>query len=365
MKNILLVLSLFYSVFGLSLQKFIGNIKSISEKVHYFDKKLKPKPKELCLDCDNDSYYQYGPSIELELYQHLAFFNNDWQNSPFSNYKNYEIKFNSKNQKIEETLFENDNRIRVKVVYKYDDLNNKTSEIIYNRYLGNSIKNFNYNEQGELKTEYFTEEKYSSLKVFFYNNNKKIKTKIYNHNGFQYQIFHREVDSLDYKIQENYKVLNEIENYEFNKNDIIQRKLFDKNGDLINIKNYQLDSLKQINTFCRYYKDNLLIKEIRKSKNSTIKNAEYYYDDLTNFTYNENKKLITKERILEGKPFEYISYYYSNNLLSEVVTNAYFDTTYKINFEYKFDRKGNCIREIKYINGVKSYIIKREIKYYN
>jgi hypothetical protein len=118
---------------GLSQQNFIGNIKSISEKIHYFDKTKKPNPKEPCLDCDNDSYYQYGIRIEPELNEHLKIFNEDWKNSPFSNYKNYVIKYNSNNQMTEETLFENDNRIRAKIEYRYDDLNQKTTEVIYNR----------------------------------------------------------------------------------------------------------------------------------------------------------------------------------------------------------------------------------------
>jgi hypothetical protein len=75
--------------------------------------------------------------------------------------------------------------------------------------------------------------------------------------------------------------------------------------------------------------------------------------------------LIIKEGIFDGKPLEYVTYSYTNNLLSEVITNAYFDTTFKLNFEYEFDKKGNCIKEIKYVNGVKAYIIKRKIKYYN
>ena len=364
MKYLITLFTIFYSSLLLGQHNLIGNIKSISEKVYYFDKR-KPKPKEPCLDCDNDSYYQYGTSIEPELNLHLAIFVDDWKTSLFSNYKNYVVKFNINKQKTEEILFENDNRIRAKIEYKYDNLNRKTSEIIYNRYLGHSIKNYNYNEQEELKTEFETKENYSNLKILFYENSKKVKTEYYNQDGFKNQIMHKEIDSLGYEIHENYKVQNKIENYEFNKLDLIERKLDDKNGNMLNIKKYELDSLKLINTSSRYYTNNLLIKVIRNSKNNTIKGSEYYYDDVTNFTYNENKKLIIEERILEGKPFKHVTYSYTNTLLSEVTNNAYFDTTFKLNFEYEFDKKGNCIKEIKYVNGVKAYIIKRKIKYYN
>jgi hypothetical protein len=364
MKYLITLFTIFYSSLLLGQHNLIGNIKSISEKVHYFDKR-KPKPKEPCLDCDNDSYYQYGVRLEPEFSEHLELFNIDWETSPYSNYKNYIAKFNKESQKTEETLLENDNRIREKKEYRYDDLNQKTSEIIYNRYLGHSIKNYNYNEQGQLKSEYETEENYSKLKVYFYDKNKKIRTEIYGSKGFQYQIFHKEIDSVGYIIHENYKVKNKIEFYEFNKNNIIQRKLFDKNGDLLNIKNYQLDSLKLIVNYCRYYNNNLLVKEVRKLKNRTKDGDKYYYDDIKNYTYNENKKLIIKEGIFDGKPLEYVTYSYTNNLLSEVITNAHFDTTFKLNFEYEFDKKGNCIKEIKHVNGVKAYIIKRKIKYYN
>jgi hypothetical protein len=365
MKNIILKLFLFYCVFGLGQQKFSGKIKSIKEEVHYVLKKLKPKPKEPCFDCDNDSYYQYGIRIEPELNEHLVIFNDDWNTSPFSNYKNYIVKYNNENQKSEETLFENDNRIRAKIEYKYDDLNQKTSEIIFNRYRGHSIKKYNYSEQGELKSEFETGENYSNLRIYFYDKNKKTRTEYYDYLGFKYQIIHKEIDSLGFKINKNYKVKNNNEDTEYNENDLIQTKLFDKNGDLLYIKNYQFDSKMLINNFCRYYNNNLIEKEIRKSKNRSDNNVEHYYEDVTNYKYDENKRLILNERTFDGKPFQYVTYSYSKNLLSEVTTNAYFDTTYKLNFKYKFDKKGNCIREIKYVNGVKSYIIKRKIKYFN
>lgn len=364
MKNIILHLSLFYCVFGLGQQKFSGKIKSINEEVHYILKKLKPNLKEPCFDCDNDSYYQYGIRVEPELNEHLVIFKDEWNTSPFSNYKNYIVKFNNENQKSEETLFENDNRIRAKIEYKYDDLNQKTSEIIFNRSRGHSIKKYNNSKQGELKSEFETGENYSNLRINFYNNNKKIRTEYYGYLGFEYQIIYKEIDSLGFIIHKNYKVKNNLENYEYNENELIQTKLFDKNGDLLYIKNYQFDSIILINNFCRYYNNNLIVKEIIKSKNSTNDKVEYY-EVVTNYKYDENKRLILKDRTFEGKPFEYVSYSYSNNLLSEVTTNAYFNKTYKLNFKYKFDKEGNCIREIKYVNGVKSYIIKRKIKYYN
>ncbi|SEP55555.1 hypothetical protein [Flavobacterium urocaniciphilum] len=345
--------------------KFIGNIKTIKEKLIYLDSERKPKLNEPCLDCDNDSYYQYGTSIEPSLNEHTEIFDEQWIAAPFSNYKNKVIIFSKENLKTEEILFEHTKKVRAKVQYNYNDANQKISEVLYNRYLGHSIKNLNYDKSNNLKTEFYTTDNYSVFKNYFYENNVKVKTEIYNQSGFKNQIIHKETDSLGFRIQENYRISDKIDNYKFNKFDLYLKNTFDKNNNLLITNYYQLDSLKLVNTLSSFYKNGLIIKELRKQKKKINIDTIEYSDDITYYEYDIDNHLIKKERFINGKSFQKTTYKYSNNLLNEVLSNKWCEKEYKINFKYKFDKKGNCVKEYKFVNDKPAYLLKRKIQYYN
>jgi|GEM_PF-5470999 len=355
-----------------------GHVKSVREKVIF--KMYEEKVEEFVNDEGNiirrnytpnkgfsQSYYRESSLIRTPEHT-LKNFQKTWYFTHYSSYTNYSKSYSKTGKTILEKWYNDDNEIIDTIEYKYDTndslllkkvngWNTRTEEIIYNKSGIESITYRNedkyetnlwlekkaYNEQNkEVRRDFFRDTLYNSSTLFKYND----KGNIIEASEFQplEDVYSKnlktEADFLNIK---GYTIiyLNNI----YNDNRIIQSnkyKTVDRKAILNSSTYYNYEGDKFIITTKKFNKDNISIREF-EYKNNLLINERFFY---------------------RGNPNELKSFFYDNDnyLVKAIIKDR--EGTFNIEFKYKFDRKGNWIKQTKYVNGVPMYELIREIEYY-
>lgn len=351
----------------------IGNVKSVSEKIIYLIEE--PTLEENCLDCDSNSFYQFGILLITNPKDFEIFFKNDWQTTAGCSYKNIYKEFNIEKQKTKEIWFDYDNSKKEQFLYDYDNNNNIIREVNISNESYYTTNNFHYDYKNRLISENSSYSDFFSYETNHYDKlDRIIKKDYYNENGYDHSAFYNYNDIENSVLVENniatiktkYLISNAttITTTTSLEKNPIYKNYFNKENKIIEHHEYNFDEKlnkhflneKNINTFL----NNKLTQQKRIYKDHIIE---------VNFEYNEFKKLKKYTEITPWKENNVTrEYFYTNKLLSRIEIKD--QINYKKNktiltFEYKFDEKGNWIEQTKSVNSIPTFIWKREIKYYN
>lgn len=351
----------------------IDNVKSVSEKIVYLIEE--PTLEENCLDCDSNSFYQFGYVSINNPEDYEAFFNNYWRTTAGCTYKNFYKEFNLKKQKTKEIWFDYDNSKKEQFLYEYDNNNNKIRSINISNESYYQVDNFHYDNKNRLISE---NSSYTNSYIYKINNHDKldriIKTDYYDENGFNYSAFFS-YDDIENSvlIENNLEIVKTKDSITNIKTSAIatslekkptHKKYFNKDNKLIEHHKYNFD--KKLNKHYIYEKD---INTYLKDKVIKRQAIHEDYTIVENFDYNEFNKLKKYSKITPWKENNIVrEYFYINKLLSRIeIKNQVNNKKNKtiLTFEYKFDEKGNWIEQTKSVNSIPTFIWKRKIKYYN
>ena len=372
--KIIYILIILFSFDGIAQKNEIkDSVKSITEKITYLIEE--PILEQNCLDCDSDSFYQFGTFLVTTPEIFEIHFKNDWITTKGSTYKNSYKEFNIKNQKTKEIWFEHDNSKKEEFLYEYDDKNNnvRTINISHEDYY--QIDNFYYDYKNRLVSE---NSSYSNTFIYKINNydslDRKTKTDIYDENGYNHTDFYNYNDIENSVLVENNVAIIKTKDSITNSTTSItttslekkpvHKKYFNKEKKVTEYQQYMFDEKLNksyihetiINTFL----NNKLILRKEIGKDYTIEDSFGYNE------YGKIKKYTRKTPWKENN--ETIEYFYLNNLLSKIEIKRRFNNkkdNFTLTFDYKFDEKSNWIEQTKSVNSIPTYIWKREIKYYN
>ena len=351
----------------------IGNVKSISEKIVYLIEE--PTLEENCLDCDSNSFYQFGTLLITNPKDFEIFFKNDWQTTVGCSYKNIYKEFNLEKQKTKEIWFDYDSSKKEQFLYEYDNNNNKIREVNISNELYYGTNNFHYDYKNRLISENSSYSNFFSYEINHYDKSDRIiKKDYYNENGYDFSAFYNYDDKENSVLVENNIAIIKTKDSITNTTTSItttslERKPIYKN--YLNIENkiiehheYNFDE--KLNKHFIYEK---VINTYLNGKVTKRRTIEKDYTIEMNSEYNEFNKLKKYTEITPWKENNITrEYFYTNKLLSKIeikdqVNNKKNKTI--LTFEYKFDEKGNWIEQTKSVNSIPTYIWKREIKYYN
>jgi hypothetical protein len=354
-----------------------GHVKSVREKVIF--KKYEKKVEEFVDDEGNIIRRTYLPDLGIsnslygEHFTHpkiiLETFPKKWYFTHFSGYKNYYRKFSKSGKVILEKWYEHDGEILDTIEYKYDkndSLIHKTEkrhytnleERFYNKYGLDSIMyyhkgdyeintqkvKFTYNDNLKvIRYDFFRDSLYESSTLYKYNDKGSI---------IEESVF-LPLEKINInKIKKSTELLNFEGNYIINFENI-----YDENNRIVQVNKYKTVDRKAIlnsSTYYNYEGDKLII---------TTKNFNRDNISIREIEYNNNL-LINERFFYRGNPNELKSFFYNkdNYLVKAIIKDR--EGTFNIEFKYKFDRKGNWIKQTKYVNGVPTYELIREIEYY-
>ncbi|GAA4055712.1 hypothetical protein [Flavobacterium chungnamense] len=354
-----------------------GLVKSVREKVIF--KKYEKKVEEFVDDEGNIIRRTYLPDFGVSRSPYGNFFKSPdliisgfpktWYYNNNSIYKNYFKSFSKTGKKVLEKWYEHDNEVIDTIEFKYDikdslilrtekdyDIsfeertynNSGLESILYTTKFDNEINiqkvKFTYNEKNKvIRRDYFRDSIYDSSTFYKYND----KGSIVEESEFQ------SLEKIHSKsIQTDADFLN-IKGYSIT---YLENK-YDENNKIIQINKYKsLDRKAFLNSSTFYnYEGNKLIITTKKFNNANISINELEY---------KNNLLINERYFNRGKAIQLKSFFYNkdNYLVKAIIKDR--EELYNIEFKYKFDRKGNWIKQTKYVNGVPTYELIREIEYY-
>lgn len=378
MKVLFTLLLLLFSLPSFSQNDVIkGRVKSLKEQVIKIESKIKEE--EYVNDDGTVIKRSYSPINRLIYSAYGEHFTTpnlvlknapkNWYYSRFSGYRNYTKTFSKTGKTLSEKWFEDDGKILDTLEYKYDKNDSlvlKTEkrywtnieERLYTKSVLDSILYYHisdnekwsqklkliYNDKFKvIRQDFFTDSLYEQSTIFKHNEKgsiievsdfkplekvtfKKIKkdTNLLDFEGYytinlehQYDENNRIIQTNQYKTIERKTKLNSSTYYSYEGNQLIVTR-----------KNFNLNN---ISVLVSVYKNNFLINE------------RYFYNGssrfLKSFFYDQN-----------------------NHLIKAIIKED--NETYNIDFKYKFDRKGNWIKQTKIINGVPTFELIRKIRYY-
>lgn len=263
-----------------------------------------------------------------------------------------------------------------KGVFKYDDSGNKTKEEWYN-IRGRLIfrKNFIYDERGNLIEEN-SQAFVGDIKHFL-----PKRTYSYCENGLL-------TASRNYGIDDRLILANVYVRDEFGK--LLQEQTYWPDGTLIWNTKSTYDELGELTRKKRYSGEGVLVQDSWYENGQLAKFRQYNFDGgLTAYTYNENGQSISKSYNRDGRPVristndefgsktKYYDYQDGTKHLSQVYKYNNQGTTHKTisygsdgtvektTYDYEYDKQGNWIRKIQFVNEKAKSITVREIEYYD
>jgi hypothetical protein len=219
----------------------------------------------------------------------------------FSNSFGYYTKttFNEKGKLINLIIYDANKNIDLKVEMKYSDKDKLLAVIDFN-----------------------SENKIVSIDTFYYSNNKIIKEE------------NRLVYLLNYYVE-----------YKYDDDDLLVEKVYrDKNDDMFKRE---------------YYKDSLLVKEVKKEYSGNLSQNCYYYNQ-DNLLIKRIENNITDSTSVKLIETEECKYDIENKLTERIIYNG----MYIFTEIYKYDEIGNWIQKIDYNNSDIISITERNIEYY-
>lgn len=355
-----------------------GLVKSVREKVIF--KKYKEKVEEFVDDEGNIIRRTYLPDLGIsnslygEHFTHpkiiLETFPKKWYFTHFSGYKNYYRKFSKSGKVILEKWYEHDGEILDTIEYKYDKNDSlvtksekKNFPIIENRKYNKSgvesvICQLIFDDETDIQeVKYYYNEQNKVIRRDFFIDSIFFSSTLYKYNEKGSLLEESELKSLEEVYSKNINSDTDLNNIKKNYTITYLENKYDENNRIIQINKYKtLDRTAILNssTYYNYEVDKLIV---------TTKNFNFDNIPIKEFEY-KNNLLINERYFNRGKAIQLKSFFYNkdNYLVKAIIKDR--EELYNIEFKYKFDRKGNWIKQTKYVNGVPTYELIREIEYY-
>lgn len=377
-KIILITFSLlFFFSISFSQQKdtIYGKVKTIREKVEFLTEIENPQ----------FLYYDdYGHSGFMGPESTISRFKSTWYSTQFCYFINYERHFNRKGKITEDIWFTKKDSFMDSYKYKYDKKDRLARKIDSSKYAVGTETHYYTNDYHEnIIYVHFEYDIFSYKYKRFDKEGKLVRLKSHDEYGNTDEyIYKYNVDGkLLYRVYKNpnswkkigekswsYGAHDSIGNiyndfvYKYDEsNRLIQRQRFDLYEDEENHKEPKLVE----NTFFEYDKNNNIL--LTKYINGYIKVKPTF----NHSEYDKKNRLIKRyccsEKESDAKRIE--KYEYSNN---EITSLEYTEEswpskemkTYQVDFEYKYDDKGNWNEIIKKVDGKELYKWVRQIEYY-
>ncbi len=372
--NLILAFSLMWFSFSFGQQKdtIYGKVKSIREKVIFLTQRENPRLFEI----DGD----YGHSGFMGPESTISRFKNIWYSTNFCYYINYERRFDDNGLLIEDIWYDKKDSLENYYRYEYDKKDRLVRKIdsiydlvyidthYYERDRHETIISQNsdldfynyrykrYDENGNLIRqksidEYGTIDEY----IYKYNENNKLLHRIYKNPNSYRKVEER---SWSWGVQDTIgHIYKDLVNKYDESNMLIERKQYglNSNGDH---KGTKLGE----HTIFKHKNDNL-IQEIRGFSSDRPYYTNYEYDKENRLT----KKYYFTEKESNTRRIEKYDYKDDKIRFLEYTEEDWTSKelrTYKIEFNYKYDDKGNWNEIVKKVDGKKLYKWIRQIEYY-
>ncbi|MEW5675262.1 hypothetical protein ABGT15_03010 [Flavobacterium enshiense] len=374
MKFIFLSAVLFLSTTIFSQKSDIkGNVKSIREKVISIEKEVYPKStKEVTYIPLSGEYGEFGIINPRNTEKKFRI---TWIDDIHNSYINYKKEFNQKGLLTNETWYYSNKKIAYRWEYSY----NKNDSLIQNKkFFGDNTDftayNITYDYQNRRKSEFHIASdnpNYGSMIIYEYDLNSNIKkiSMYSSERGYEnsaINFYNTNNKGTDVKIHVPYTYQKNEDGSYSARNDSVgtlyQRKkyIYDDKGmltEILRYRNYEYNAKNELSNriIYKYDKLNNLIEESYANPD-TVSNSKFY-------SYNEKKQKIRYVYKSKYDNIE-IDYIYDNNLLIGINYKNK-EQYYTIIYKYKFDKKGNWVKQIKFVNGKPKHILKRKIKYFN
>lgn len=373
-----------------------GNVKSIREELTFLDK-------------DRQNYRLF--SVDGD-YGHSGFSSNEftkerfytlWYKTPYVHYLNYFKEFNQRGQPTKEIWFyKNGNKVK-EYNYKYQDSTGliQIVEIIDEESYRVTNKSYDYNNKLKAQISYYSDEP----QYFFYNYNiyddnlRIIETNSYDSEGAisGTKTIYDEEGRIKKNIIRDYWVRNYKDGriHSYGPTDYATDKLKDEffyntDGNLAEIFHYNKASIDENQVELKgktknfYFKNGLIEYIVKTTAYDTINSLiRFKYDKLgrkveemivypNHIKSEKNIKIFDKNILkldniyfpkIDFKIARIENYVYDYKNLTKLI---YQEDSRKVvcKFEYVFDEKNNWIEQVKYINGEKLYVWKRQITYW-
>ena len=369
----ILALSLIVFTFSEAQQKdtIYGKVKSIREKVIFLTEIENPK----LFQMDSD----YGHSGFVGPKSTISRFKSTWYSTHFCYYINYLRRYNEKGQIIEDIWYDKKDSLENYFRYEYDNKDRLIRKI-------DSVKDYVY-----IDTHYYEDDRHETIlmqnldfdlfvhRYKRYDENKKvIREKSINQYGIlkEYIFKYNDNGKLLYRIYKNPYSYKKVENgWSWGVQDTIGNiykdivNIYDESDRLIEQKRYELNSdgdhkgtiLKKHKVY--KYKNNNLIQEIDNFSSKRPYYVNYEYDKENRIT-KKYYYLIEESDVKRIEKYDYKN----DNIISLIYTGIIWpskeSTTYKIEFHYTFDDKGNWSEILKKVDSKELYKWIREIEYF-
>lgn len=136
--------------------------------------------------------------------------------------------------------------------------------------------------------------------------------------------------------------------YGYDGDNLVSVETINENGEPGDVEKYSYDD-----------KGNLTMEYEFSSFNNSESTEEIIYDDKGN----KIKRIITRDK----KPVAVVSYAYDehDNLIKTEVQDNQNNFTESRSYRYEYDKKGNWIKRLSFINDEPKYVIERQIKYFD
>jgi hypothetical protein len=362
-------------------EEIVGKEKQVKQKIIYLINQPKEKDSDFSFAYLYAEYGEFGINDpKFEIMQ----FNKNWRQSISTRYQNFVANYDLKGKIKNETWYFSDKSVARKFEYLYNEkdsliqfkkIKNNGRYITYNR-------SFNYDEK--LNSEFFlksNEPNYTNINFYKYDSNNNIIKieKYYSEVGYENSTIYKYNKSNKQILESRHipKIFFKNENNSISpKNDsigttyIIKKKIYDNLNNLIEEQFFTsgeyLETNKIRNRIQFKYdsKNNLIEKNYADADSVTINRTEQYF-------YNDKKQLIREIRLNkstykntdDARDYEERNYFYDNERLIKLIYKNNVETK-TITFAYKFDKRGNWIKQTKSVDGKPLYIWKRKIEYY-
>lgn len=373
-KYLIIPLFIFFFSASYSQQKdtIYGRIKRIREKVIFLTEKENPQ----------QIYYDdYGHSGFMGPKSTIYRFHDIWCSTEFCYYINYERYFDKKRRIIKDIWYGKKDSLEEAYIYKYDKKGRLIQKIDSSKYSVGFENHYYTNEKHENIIDQNFEYGFFIHRYKRYDDDGKlIRLKSYDDYGVTDEYIYRynEKGKLLYRIYKNpntWKKTGE-KSWSFGAHDSMGTiykdyvNEYDELNRLIKTQRFSLSKADENHKEPILYKqiiykydNDVLTTKIKSYSSEEATYKHFVYDSkgrlIENYCCSENKKNAKRIEKYIYQDDEIITLYYTKEL---PYTNEI--KTFKIDFQYKYDDKGNWIEIIKTVDGIERYKWIRKLEYY-
>lgn len=352
------------------IDKLKGKVKSTSEKIIFVNDSIQ-NYKLFSFDGD----YGHGGFISPK--STIRRFNHNWYNDAIADYINNRRNYNQKGLLISEDWFDKKNKKIASYEYQYTTFDSLSRIRKFNRFDDDRITNISYNYSNNVQSalDYRSNSSENfSLLLYQYENSIKVKEKFLNQEGISREkLYSYNKDGLLHKIIEHKPTIwakLDSESY-YEKKDSIgtyycsRIKFYNDKKLLIEENTFsqpEYNSESQLRNKVLYVYDERgnCIEERRSSAHSELVSIYKKIFDGKNrvieeshIAWNENDSSYKKEFIYNEKgELIRLNFDYNGNVKH-------------VDFKYKYDSYDNWVKQTKYVDNKKMFVLRRQIEYYD